>query len=114
MKDDKANSMGTELTKNRVAHGLFTVGRGVVATARYGEEFAANRKHFPPIAPRRPLPHLGEASPPSQLARVTVVFASHGGGEAFTRAVRGGALVVTNNWGKGQGDRMFAVRKPYT
>jgi hypothetical protein len=48
MKDDKANSMGTELTENRVAHELFTVGRRVVATARYGEEFTANRKHFSP------------------------------------------------------------------
>jgi hypothetical protein len=64
VKDDKVNSMGTELTENRVAHGLFTVGRGVVAAARYGEEFAANRKHFSPNSSKETLaaPRRGPAA----------------------------------------------------
>ena len=66
---------------------------------------------FPQIAPRRLSPHPRKASPPSQLARASVVFAFHGGGRVSPGRC---AVVVMSSWGKYRGDRMFAVRKSYT
>jgi hypothetical protein len=87
---------------------------GVAAAARYGEEFAANREHFSPNSAKEIFAAPWRSFSTVAIGPSVCGFRVPRRRQGFTRVVRGGSLVMTSSWGKYRGDRMFAVRKPYT